>query len=317
MGLAFRFAVSVGIGFLGVLPLFGCAATAPPSEHLATSPPIAVPQARTSQSGADAEIDPDCPYLTFNLVTPSEGKNVDERRASYEIQRPYMEEFSAHLERVGFRAWEPSWVRVERAGLTETGAYLKRLFQLGSADLTKLSASESAELERIAAKLTKPERARIWQIVTEIEMPTWAVTSNVLEITELSELFSAFSNLPNDIQIVWAWTMRKVPTVLEGALRVDRFTDPSDDDRDRYFESISGHQHVVKSEFGMVAARAAGWAAAVFLPHARQLCADLNATLLEEEKALERIRDQLNEEIIRIRERRAEQEKRLELEVEQ
>jgi hypothetical protein len=49
----------------------------------------------------------------------------------------------------------------------------------------------------------------------------------------------------------------------------------------------------------------------------RNQCADMSATLLEEETKLERIRDQLTEEIIRVRERRAEQEKRLELEVEQ
>ena len=73
----------------------------------------------------------------------------------------------------------------------------------------------------------------------------------------------------------------------------------------------------LKSKFGIEAADFAVRAAGVFLPHVRQLCADINATLLEEEKELERIRDQLTEEITRIRERRAEQEKRLKLEVEQ
>ena len=42
----------------------------------------------------------------------------------------------------------------------------------------------------------------------------------------------------------------------------------------------------------------------------------MNATLSEEEAELEQIRDQLTEEIIRVRERRAEHEKQLELEIE-
>jgi hypothetical protein len=71
MGLEFRLAVGVGIGFLGVLSLFGCAATAPLSGDLATSRVIAVPRALKPASGdatteaegnpltvAAAEIDP-------------------------------------------------------------------------------------------------------------------------------------------------------------------------------------------------------------------------------------------------------------------
>jgi hypothetical protein len=43
----------------------------------------------------------------------------------------------------------------------------------------------------------------------------------------------------------------------------------------------------------------------------------MNATLSEEETELERIRDQLTEEIKRVRDRRAEHEKQLEIEIEQ
>ncbi len=111
--------------------------------------------------------------------------------------------------------------------------------------------------------------------------------------------------------------MEKRETILDGAVRLDLFTDPADSNSGNRFGSIVGHQVVMKSEFGIEAAEAADRAARVFLPHARQLCADMNATLLEEEVKLERIRDQLTEEIIRVRERRAEQEKQLELEVEQ
>jgi hypothetical protein len=42
----------------------------------------------------------------------------------------------------------------------------------------------------------------------------------------------------------------------------------------------------------------------------------MSATLSEEEAELERIRDQLTEEIMRVRERKAEHEKQLQLEVE-
>jgi hypothetical protein len=55
--------------------------------------------------------------------------------------------------------------------------------------------------------------------------------------------------------------------------------------------------------------------AAVLLPHARQACADWWSGQLEEEARLKEIRIQLEEEIIRVRKRRAENEKRLELEV--
>jgi hypothetical protein len=55
--------------------------------------------------------------------------------------------------------------------------------------------------------------------------------------------------------------------------------------------------------------------AAVLTPHARQACSDWWTGQLEEEARLEEIRTQLEEEILRVRERRAEHEKRLELEV--
>jgi hypothetical protein len=73
VGLAIKFAVGVGIVFIGALFLFGCAATAPPSEDLATSRAIAVPRAHRFPSGVDTEIDPDCPYLTVKVSTPGVG----------------------------------------------------------------------------------------------------------------------------------------------------------------------------------------------------------------------------------------------------
>jgi len=55
--------------------------------------------------------------------------------------------------------------------------------------------------------------------------------------------------------------------------------------------------------------------AAVLTPHARSACADWWSGQREEEARLEGIRKQLEDEIVRVRERRAEREKRLELEV--
>jgi hypothetical protein len=56
--------------------------------------------------------------------------------------------------------------------------------------------------------------------------------------------------------------------------------------------------------------------AAILSPHARQSCSDWWGGQLEEEARLEEVRIQLEAEILRVRERRAEQEKRLELDVE-
>jgi hypothetical protein len=55
--------------------------------------------------------------------------------------------------------------------------------------------------------------------------------------------------------------------------------------------------------------------AAVLTPHARQACSDWWSGQLAEEARLEEVRTQLEEEIIRVRKRRAEHEKRLELDV--
>ncbi len=111
--------------------------------------------------------------------------------------------------------------------------------------------------------------------------------------------------------------MGKFPSVLDGALRVDSFTTEKFSNPRRRIEHINQLRLTTRSNFGKAASRDANLAASVFLPHARQLCADMNATLSEEEAELERIRDQLTEEIMRVRERRAEHEMQLKLEVEQ
>ncbi len=109
--------------------------------------------------------------------------------------------------------------------------------------------------------------------------------------------------------------MSKFPSVLDGTLRIDSFTHQNFSNPRRRFGYISQLRLTTKSDFGTKASKDADLAASIFLPHARQLCADMTATWLEEEAELERPRDQLTEEIMRTRERRAEHEKRLEIEV--
>ena len=111
--------------------------------------------------------------------------------------------------------------------------------------------------------------------------------------------------------------MSKFPSVLDGTLRVDSFTHQNFSNPRRRFGYISQLRLTTKSDFGTKASKDADLAASIFLPHARQLCADMNATLLEEEAELERIREQLAHEIERVRRQRIEQQKHLEVEVEQ
>ncbi len=309
MKLTLRLAVGVGIGFIGILSLFGCAATAPPSEDLATSRAIAVSRAHRFPSGADAGIDPDCPYLTVSVTTPGVGFDLKKSRALQEIQRPFLETFSAHLERVGFRLWEPYSVRLERAGFTELGAWWARISVLG---VTDLNVREAAELEEIMAKLTPDDRARAEQIRLEATQATWAVESSVVDIPEPFRIRRPRGGK----RLAWSWTMSKIPSVLDGVLRLDLFTHSRFSNPRRRIGRISQLRITTKSDFGSRASKDADFAAAVFLPHARELCADLNATLSEEEAELELLREQLTKEIIRVRERRAEHQKHLELEIE-
>ena len=309
VGLTRRLAVGVGIGFIGVLPLIGCAATAPSSEDLATSSAISVPRAHRFPTDADTGIDPDCPYLIVKVSTPGVGFDSKKSRALQEIQRPFLKTFSAHLERVGFRLWEPVSVRLERAGFTELGAWWGRFSVLG---VNELNVREAAELEEIMAKLTPDERARAEQIWLEATQATWVVDSSVLDISDPFRIRRPRGGK----KLAWSWTMSKIPSVLDGALRVDLFTHSRFDNPRRRINRISQLRITAKSDFGSRASKDADLAAAVFLPHVRQLCADMSATLSEEEAELELLRERLTVEIIRVRERRAEHEKHLELEIE-
>jgi hypothetical protein len=221
-----------------------------------------------------------------------------------------MEKFSAHLERVGFKLWEPFPVRLQGAGFSELAAWWARILALGVTDPNE---RETAELEEIMAKLTTHDRARAEQIRTESRQATWAVESTVLSIPDPFRV----GRPKGERRLAWSWTMSKFPSVLDGAVRVDSFTHDNFSNPRRRFGYISQLRLTTRSDFGMKASKDAELAASIFLPHARDLCADLNATLSEEEAELERIRDQLTEEIKRTRKRRAEHEKRLKLEFEE
>ncbi len=352
VGLAFRLAV--GVGILGLPSLFACAATDPLPRGERHIPDLQwchnscdgdqsgwcglcdqkytgwrerpiQPELEAEENalpGAAEEIDPDCPYLTFKVLTALSGNDLGRDRAKEERQKPYMEMFSVQLERVGFKLWEPFWVQLRREGFGELATFLESTYldtarmEYGGilvGGIRELTAREIVELEKILATFTTREEERLEQIFNAPDSSTWLVRSSVLDIAGSEEI-----GLPEGARVlVWHWTMEKQPTVLDGALRMDLFSDPTDYDPNRKFGSIGGHTLVIKSDSEAEAARYAEFAATTFLPHVRQLCADMSATLLEEEKELERIRDQLNEEIVRVRERRAEQEKRLKLEVEQ
>jgi len=244
------------------------------------------------------------------VSTPGVGFDFEKSRALQEIQRPYLGKFSEHLERVGFKLWEPFPVRLERAGFGELGAWWAHIMAL---NVTNLNARETAELEKIMAKLTPQDRARAEQIRVESKRATWAVKSSVLDIPDSFQIRRPRGGK----RLAWSWTMSKFPSVLDGALRVDLFTHHKFSNPRRRIGKINQLKITTRSNFGMTASKEADLAAIVFLPHARQLCADMNATLSEEETELERIRDQLTEEIKRVRARRAEHEKQLEIEVEQ
>ena len=246
------------------------------------------------------------------MVSPTVGHNPDERGAHDKIQKPYREKFSAELERVGFKKWEPFWVRLEHEGYRELGAWWASLWPLLTDEgRPPAPGREMEEREKIMAKLTPNDRARA-ERMEEFDLGTWDIESTVLDLGE----WALMGGPRGDRVFVWNWNMNKRPTVLDGALRMDTFRDPWDANSRRVVGGINAVWEMMESRFEFMAAAAADQAAALFLPHARQLCADMNATLLEEEAKLERIRDQLNEEIIRVRERRAEQEKRLNLEIE-
>ncbi len=128
------------------------------------------------------------------------------------------------------------------------------------------------------------------------------------------EVYTQVKPLGNG-QLVWSFVFLPVPGVSDGVARFSTFSRVM---RGARIEFNSTHylNAFPASEYPIQAVLAADQLAQLYLPTALQQCSELTRTLEAEEARLEGIRETLSEEIIRVRRARAEQEKRLELEVE-
>jgi hypothetical protein len=137
----------------------------------------------------------------------------------------------------------------------------------------------------------------------ERRLPTWVAHTQVLMLPDRS--------------VVWSYRMRKIASIAGGEISLEKFSDPSKPGLKERFGEIGAIKHTTEARFGDEAMKAARWAADVYLERAHELCRDLDATSREEEARLVRVRDQLRDEIERVREERAIRQRRsLELEVE-
>jgi hypothetical protein len=142
-----------------------------------------------------------------------------------------------------------------------------------------------------------------FEIVYEPESANWVIYSNAVELP--------------DKKIFWSISMQKLPTVTDDGILLFRpgsvittggksveFTSTS-------HLVITGSDEVDDAIAGVTNDIAKKW-----LPSAQVQCADMEATLFGEAVKLERLREQLVDEIERIQRIRSEQSKQLELEVE-
>jgi hypothetical protein len=116
-------------------------------------------------------------------------------------------------------------------------------------------------------------------------------------------------------QLIWSFAFLPMPGVSDGAVRFSTFSRVTRGGRVE-FNSTHYLKAFPVTDFPIQVVLAADQLAQLYLPSAVQRCSDLAKTLEAEEARLERIRESLSEEIIRVRRARAAQEKRLELEVE-
>jgi hypothetical protein len=117
-------------------------------------------------------------------------------------------------------------------------------------------------------------------------------------------------------QLTWSFAFLPMPWVSNGAIHFSTFSRVTRGGRVE-FNSTHYLKAFPVADFPIQVVLAADQLAQLYLPSALQRCSELAQTLEAEEVRLERIRDSLTEEINRVRRARAEQEKRLELEVEQ
>ncbi len=116
-------------------------------------------------------------------------------------------------------------------------------------------------------------------------------------------------------QLIWNFAFLPMPGVSDGAVRFSTFSRVTRGGRIE-FNSTHYLETFPVADFPIQVVLAADRLARLYLPSAVARCSDLAKTLEAEEERLESIRESLSEEIIRVRRARAEQEKRLELEVE-
>jgi hypothetical protein len=130
-------------------------------------------------------------------------------------------------------------------------------------------------------------------------------------------LYSNSQELP-DKRVVWSLSMQKVPTITdESLLLFQRFSTFSSPGRPDEFSSTSFLKIVRHHEIDDLMVEITEDLAKLWLPSARNQCADINGTLLEEEAKIEKIREKLTKEMERVRRLRRELERHLEIEVEQ
>jgi hypothetical protein len=143
-----------------------------------------------------------------------------------------------------------------------------------------------------------------FKIVHETESTNWVLYSNSVE-------------LPNK-RIFWSLSMQKIPAITDDGILLFRpGSVVTRGGRPIQFTSTSHLVVAEPDEIDDMMVEISNDFARKWLPSAQALCSDMNATLLKEEAELERVRGQLTDEIKRIQRLRSQQEKQLDVEVEQ
>jgi hypothetical protein len=172
------------------------------------------------------------------------------------------------------------------------------------AENTRLVGSRTKRRQGLLAEKLRKHLNRVgFKVVYDTESTNWVLYSNSVE-------------LPNK-RIFWSLSMQKLPTITDdGALRFRPGSVITRGGRPLQFTSTSLLVVAQPDEIDDMMVDISNDFARKWLPSARLQCADMNATLFKEEAELEKLREQLTDEIKRIRKLRSEQEKHLELDVE-
>jgi hypothetical protein len=175
------------------------------------------------------------------------------------------------------------------------GEYAESTWSVGSRTIQRQNS--------LAQKLREHLSQVGFAITYETESANWVLYSNAVE-------------LPNK-RIFWSLSMQKLPTITDDGTLL--FRPGSVITKKGHPIQFTSTSHLViawPDEIDEMVLEISNDFARKWLPSAQSRCADMDATLLEEEAGLEEIREQLTEEIQRIQRLRSEQEKQLEIEVE-